>query len=70
MVDKRVTFDFSVEFSNGGGIQGQGFRLDIDGDSISDDALATYIIKDLRLLMVGKVDILNKQIIEEQHKRA
>jgi hypothetical protein len=32
--------------------------------------LAAYIIKDLRLLMVGKVDILNKRIIEERHKRA
>jgi arylformamidase len=70
MVDKRVSFDFAVQFSNGGGIQGQGFRLDIEGDTISDDALAAYIIKDLRLLMVGKVDILNKKIIEERHKRA
>ncbi|KLU24473.1 cyclase [Caballeronia mineralivorans PML1(12)] len=70
MVDKRVSFDFEVEFSNGGGIQGQGFRLDIDGGGIADDALAAYIVKDLRLLMVGKVNILNKQIIEEQHKRA
>ena len=69
MAEKRVSFDFSVEFSNGGGIQGQGFRLDIDGDSISDDALAAYIIKDLRLLMVGSVEILNKAIIEERHKR-
>ena len=52
-MDKRVCFDFEVEFSNGGGIQGQDFRLDINGDDISDDALAAYIIKDLRLLMVG-----------------
>jgi len=70
MVDKRVSFDFSVDFSNGGGLQGQGFRLDIEGDDISDDALAAYIIKDLRLLMVGKVSIRNKQIVEERHKRA
>ena len=69
MVDKRVSFDFAIQFSNGGGMQGQGFRLDIEGDGISDEALAAYIIKDLRLLMVGKVDILNKQIIDEQHKR-
>jgi kynurenine formamidase len=69
VVDKRVAFDFAVQFSNGGGLQGQGFRLDIDGDTISDEDLADYIIQDLRLLMVGKVDILNKQIIEEQHKR-
>ena len=69
-MDKRVCFDFEVEFSNGGGIQGQDFRLDIDGDDISDDALADYIIKDLRLLMVGAVRILNKKVIEERHKRA
>jgi arylformamidase len=70
MTEKRVSFDFEVEFSNGGGIQGQDFRLDIPGDDIADDDLAAYIIRDLRLLMVGSVRILNKQIIEERHKRA
>ncbi len=69
-MDKRVRFDFEVDFSNGGGIQGQDFRLDIEGDDISDDALAAYIIKDLRLLMVGGVRILNKKVIEERHKRS
>ncbi|MES2055362.1 MAG: cyclase family protein [Pseudomonadota bacterium] len=70
MSDKRVCFDFEIEFSNGGGIQGQDFRLDMDGDDIADAALADHIIADLRLLMVGKVRILNKRIIEERHKRA
>jgi kynurenine formamidase len=69
MSDKRVRFDFEVDFSNGGGIQGQDFRLDIDDDDISDDALAAYIVRDMRLLMVGAVRILNKKIIEERHKR-
>ena len=68
--DKRVCFDFSIAFSNGGGIQGQDFRLDIDDDDISDDALAAYLIRDLRLLMVGEVRILNKRIVEERHKRS
>lgn len=68
--DKRVQFDFEIDFSNGGGIQGQGFRLDIDGDDIGDAALADTIVRDLRLLMVGAVRILNKQIIVERHKRA
>jgi kynurenine formamidase len=67
---KRVQFDFEIEFLNGGGIQGQGFRLDIDGDDIADEALARYIVKDLRLLMVGTVRILNKAIITEPHKRS
>ena len=68
-MDKRVKFDFEIDFTNGGGIQGQDFRLDIDGDDISDKELADYIVKDMRLLMVGEVWILNKEIINEKHKR-
>lgn len=68
-MDKRVIFDFEVDFTNGGGIQGQEFRLDIDSDDISDEELAKYIVKDMRLLMVGEVRILNKKIINERHKR-
>ncbi|MCT1539010.1 MULTISPECIES: cyclase [Lysinibacillus] len=68
-MDKRVVFDFEIEFTNGGGIQGQDFRLDIEGDDISDEELAKYIVEDMRLLMVGKVTILNKKIINEKHKR-
>jgi kynurenine formamidase len=68
-MEYRACFDFEVTFSNGGGIQGQGFRLDIDGDDISDEALARYIIRELRLLMVGEARILNKQIVQELHKR-
>lgn len=67
--EKRVCFDFEIDFSNGGGLQGQGFRLDIDGDDISDTELADYIVRDMRLLMVGEVRILNKEIISEPHKR-
>jgi hypothetical protein len=67
--DKRVCFDFEIVFSNGGGLQGQGFRLDIDGDDITDADLAAYIVKDMRLLMVGSVRILKKTIITERHKR-
>ena len=66
---KRVVFDFEIDFLNGGGIQGQEFRLDINGDDIEDKALADYIVEDMRLLMVGKVHILNKKVIVEKHKR-
>lgn len=69
MPDKRVIFDFDISFTNGGGIQGQDFRLDIAGDTISDQELADYIVNDMQLLMVGKVEILNKYYIEEKHKR-
>ncbi len=69
MEERRVVFDFALTFSNGGGLQGQGFRLDIDGDDISDEALAEYIVRDMRLLMVDRVLITNKAIITEAHKR-
>ncbi|EPJ53094.1 MAG: hypothetical protein OFPI_11770 [Osedax symbiont Rs2] len=67
--EHRVLFDFEIDFSNGGGIQGQGFRLDIENSQINDKTLANYIIDDMRLLMVAEVRILNKQIILEGHKR-
>lgn len=66
---KRVKFDFEIDFTNGGGIQGQDFRLDIEGDNISDKKLADYLARDMQLLMVGQVRILNKEIITEMHKR-
>lgn len=66
---KRVVFDFAVSFSNGGGLQGQEFRLDLHADSISDAELAEYLARDLRLLMVERVDILRKRIVIEPHRR-
>lgn len=69
IAQKRVKFDFEIDFSNGGGIQGQDFRLDIEGENIADQALSDFIVKDMRLLMVRDVRILNKKIICEPHKR-
>src|SRR5581483_2200666 len=63
--DRRVQFDFDVQFSNGGSLQGRGFRLDIEGDDVSEAALADHLVRDLRLLMVGAVRIRNKSIVVE-----
>ncbi|GAB2549324.1 cyclase family protein [Spirosoma aerophilum] len=68
-MQKRVRFDFEIYFTNGGSLKGEDFRLDIDGDDMSDQALADYVVDDFRLLMVGKINILNKEIIVEAHKR-
>jgi arylformamidase len=65
----RVEFDFEVTFTNGGGIQGQAFRLDIPGDDVTDEWIADAIVRDLRLLMVGEVRISNRQVLAEAHKR-
>jgi arylformamidase len=69
MTNHRVEFDFEVEFTNGGNLRGQGFRLDIPGADISDGELADLIVADLRLLMAGEVRIHNKRILVEAHKR-
>jgi kynurenine formamidase len=68
-MDKRVKFDFEIYFTNGGNLKGEDFRLDIAGIDISDKKLADYIVDDLNLLMVGKVNITNKQVFNEHHKR-
>lgn len=68
--DHRVEFDFEITFANGGGLQGREFRLDIDEPTISDDALADLLVRDLRLLMVDAVTISNKRYLTEPHKRA
>src|SRR4051812_30578677 len=68
-MDKRVKFDFDIHFRNGGSIRGEGFRLDIEGDDISDKELAEYIVADLGLLMVSQTKIWNKEILNEKHKR-
>lgn len=69
MIQYRVKFDFVVYFTNGGNLSAQDFRLDIAGNDIADDVLAAYLIRDMRLLMAGRVDITNKEIICEPHKR-
>lgn len=67
--NKRVKFDFETHFTNGGSLQGTAFRLDIDHDNISDEELADYIARDLRLLLVRDTKITKKEIINENHKR-
>jgi hypothetical protein len=69
MTDHRAKFDFTIHFTNGGSLSAEGFRLDIPGSDITDDQLAAYLISDMRLLMAGRVDISNKEIIKEPHKR-
>ncbi|MBS7787982.1 DinB family protein [Flavobacterium sp. CYK-55] len=66
---KRVKFDFEISFSNSGSLIGHDFRLDLHQEDISEDALASHLIHELRLLMVQNITISNKEIINEAHKR-
>lgn len=64
----RVEFDAEVGFGNGGGLQTRGFRLDIPGDGIEDAELAELFIAHLGLLMVDRVAITRKALLNEPHK--
>jgi arylformamidase len=64
----RVVFDADLTFANEGGIQVQGFRLDIPGSDISDEALGELLVRHLGLLMVDSVRISAKKLVREAHK--
>jgi kynurenine formamidase len=68
-VDQRVEFDFEIEFTNGGGLKGQAFRLDVPAADVTDAWLADALVRDLSLLMVGEVRITNRRAVQEPHKR-
>ena len=59
----RVKFDFRVEFTNGGHLQGEDFLLDIEGNHVSDDDLKLMIVESMNLTKAGPVIIFKKQIV-------
>ncbi|GCE50192.1 kynurenine formamidase [Thermosporothrix hazakensis] len=68
---KRVVqFDFELEFTDGRKIQGQGFRLNISEDRISDEELARRLVQNKHLLMVEQVHIRNKLVFEAERNSA
>ncbi len=66
----RAELDFEITFSNGGGLRGEGFRIDIPGPGLTEDELGAALIADLGLLMADRVTIRSHRIFSERHKRA
>jgi kynurenine formamidase len=64
----RVEFDAEVAFANGGGLQTQGFRLDVPGPDVSDDVVAELLVRHLGLLMVDTVRVSGRRTLREPHK--
>ena len=59
----RVKFDFRVDFTNGGHVEGYDFLLDLEGDSVSDDDLKVMIVQSMNLAKAGEVQIFKKEIV-------
>lgn len=68
MTQYRAVFDAEVAFSNEGGLQAQGFRVDLPGPDTSDEEIGHLFVTSLDLLMTESVTVTNVRIIEEAHK--
>jgi arylformamidase len=64
----RAQFDADVSFSNGGGLQARGFRVDVPGPDVTADEVAALFVASLSLLMVERVELHELQIVDEEHK--
>lgn len=59
----RVKFDFRVEFTNGGHLQGEDFLLDLEDSQVTDEELKTMIVESMNLAKAGIVTVYKKQIV-------
>src|SRR5436305_6779227 len=68
MSEHRAVFDFRIAFTNGGGLTGQGFRLDVPGAAVTADDIGLLLVRRLGLLMTASVELSGVRIIEEPHR--
>ena len=64
----RAHFDFAITFANGGGLQGQGFRLDLPREDVTADEVAALLVAHLGLALVGEVELRDLRIVAEPHR--
>ena len=67
MLQYRAEFDAVVTFSNGGGLQTQGFRVDVPHPDVTKAEIAELFVSSLRLLMVGRVELSRIRVFAEPH---
>jgi kynurenine formamidase len=64
----RARFDAEVTFLNGGGLQANGFRLDVPDPQVTEAQLAALFVRELGLLMVDRVTVRAMRVVQEPHK--
>lgn len=68
MTQYRAVFDAEVTFSNEGGLQAQGFRVDVPGPEVTPEEIGRLFVTSLDLLMTESVTVHDVRIVEEAHK--
>ncbi|MFI5729908.1 cyclase family protein [Kribbella sp. NPDC051587] len=64
----RARFDATVTFTNGGGLQAQGFLVDVGSADVTTARIGELFLASLGLLMAGEVQLSNVEIVEAAHK--
>jgi arylformamidase len=68
MSEHRAVFDFHISFTNGGALDGTGFRLDVPGRGMNSEEVGRLLVRGLGLLMTGSVELKGLTIVEEPHR--
>lgn len=68
MPEYRARFDFDIRFANGGGLHGEGFRLDLPAREVGEGEIARLLIAHLGLALVDAVSLSGVEIVEEAHR--
>jgi kynurenine formamidase len=68
MTTYRARFDASVTFTNGGGLQAQGFLVDVPSAEVTPAVVGELFLASLGLLMAGDVELTSLEIIDAAHK--
>lgn len=68
MTEYRAVFDAEIDFVNGGGLQAQGFRLDLPSADLTESQIGELLVRHLGLALVGRVELSRLEIVEEAHK--
>ena len=63
----RARVDADITFSNGGGIQARGFRLDVPAADTSREEVGRLLVASLGLLLTDTVSLTAVEIFEERH---
>ena len=64
----RAHADFSVTFTNGGGLTAEGFRLDVPDAAADESFVGQLFVRQLALTLVDEVRVRNLEVVEETHR--
>jgi arylformamidase len=68
MPQYRAHFDARVEFTNGGGLTAEGFRIDVPSREVTEREVARLFVQHLGLALVGEVHLAKFAVVEEVHR--